>query len=103
MPSTIGKMQQWQPRMPSSIASAERRWKSDPTSSNRPPQYGQRSTSSVLTSTTDLHCDAPAPRKCRVLLTGDRLAQLLEHRFGGRFERRAHEVLDAEQRACVVL
>src|SRR5437867_2141205 len=47
MPSTTGNTQQWQPRMPSRMPSAQRRWNSDSTSSSRPPQYGQRSISSV--------------------------------------------------------
>ena len=48
MPATTGKMQQWQPRMPSWISSASRRWNSESTSSSRPPQYGHRRMSSVF-------------------------------------------------------
>src|SRR3954451_13330591 len=78
MPSTSGKMQQWQPRIPLSIASAVRSWNSESTSERRPPQYGQRSTSSVS------------------MRIGD-FAEVLEHRIaGGRLQRRAPELFDAE-------
>ena len=47
MPSTTGKMQQWQPRMPSWISSPVERWNIEVTSSSRPPQNGQRRMSRV--------------------------------------------------------
>src|SRR5579872_5970395 len=80
MPSTTGKMQQWQPRMPSWIASAVPVWNSDSTSEKRPPQYGQRRSSNV---------------SLRML----GFAEKFEQRFAGRLERRAPELLDAEPSA----
>src|SRR5882724_5383285 len=84
MPSTSGKMQQWQPRMPSWISSGVRRWNRESTSASRPPQYGQRRTSSVSISMGDF-------------------AEMLEHRVAGRVERRALELFDAEPAPRFVL
>src|SRR5215208_3867072 len=69
--------------MPSSIRSAVRRWNSESTSERRPPQYGQRRTSSVSISMSDF-------------------AEMLEHRVASRFEWRAAELFGAEPAPCLV-
>src|SRR5262245_54305318 len=63
--------------MPSLIASPLRVWNCEVSSSNRPPQYGQRRNSSV---------------SIRML----RLADLFEERDAGRVDRCSPELLDAE-------
>src|SRR4249920_2769524 len=84
MPSTNGKMQQWQPRMPSWMSRSVRRWNNESTSASLPPQYGQRRTSRVSISMGDF-------------------AEMLEHRIAGRVERGAGELLEAEPAARFVL
>src|SRR3954453_15745587 len=84
MPSTTEKMQQWQPRIPSGSSWAVRWWNRVSTSASRPPQYGQRSTSSVSISMGDV-------------------AEMLEHRFAGGVERRPPELFEAKPSPRFVL
>src|SRR2546423_4521633 len=69
--------------MPSRISSSVRRWKSEVTSSRRPPQYGQRRMSSVS-------------RRIPI-------AELFEQRSVRAPNRRAAEVLDAEVVPCLLV
>ena len=91
MPSTTGKMQQRQPRMPSWISSPVARLNIDVTSSNAPPQYGHRRRSSVETFMVMSRPAAKAPSS-RPGTQGSEL----EHTALRAADRRAAKMLDAE-------
>src|SRR5262249_40672271 len=84
MPSITGRLQQRHASTPLTISSPRRSWKCDVSSSKCHPQYGQRRTSSV---------------SIRMLS----VAEMLEYGLAGELDRRAPELLDAEELPGLVL